>query len=216
MITPGRHTGWWNAGTTRRLIADRRLPVGLLFLVLLLAATCGSAAEPAITELEAFWEDSLAIVRPGIDSPLDESLRRTLQNGVPVQVDVEVRFTRTGFAKTEVVPVTVEYDVWTGWYRVTTPLSPFAIEKYSTVERLFANDLVLLFKPDQVDPGEDWFIKVRAGSSMLEDNNGESSAHGVGDELSGLSRIIFQLFGTSEERGEWSELVKLPKRGTEP
>ncbi|MCB2210743.1 hypothetical protein KQI52_01370 [bacterium] len=179
--------------------------------VLLLASS--ASALPRIGEVEAFWEDSLAIVRPEIIDPLDNSLQRTLQSGVPVQVDIEVRIARTGYVKTEHIEVMIEFDVWTGWYRVTTPLSPFAIEEYSTVERLFGQDLLLLFDEDQIDPDDEWFIKVRAGA-QLHDGDDTESSHGVADELSGFTRVIFELFGSGEKRCEWSELVRLPERGS--
>ncbi len=197
---------------------DSLLRTGLAFvlltaLLLVLLFVPAASALPRIGEVEAFWEDSLAIVRPEIIDPLDKSLQRTLQSGVPVQVDIEVRIARTGYVKTEHIAVIIEFDVWTGWYRVTTPLSPFAIEEYSTVERLFEQDLLLLFDEDKIDPDDDWFIKVRAGAKLYDGDESQSS-HGVANELSGFTRMIFELFGSGEKRCEWSELVRLPERGS--
>lgn len=168
-------------------------------------------ADPRVASVEAAWEDSLAVLLPEVLDPITPSLRQTLRSGVPIVIDLEVRFTRTGFVTTEHVSVKVEYDVWTGWYRVHTPLSPFAIETFSTVELLFQRDLVLLFDEEVIDPEEDWFVKVRAGASMIEEH-GAGSRSGVEDDLSGLSRLIFRLFGNDPAMGEWSDLVKLPRR----
>jgi hypothetical protein len=190
-----------------------RLIYGVLLLTAVMLLLQNSAyAMPRIGEVEAFWEDSLAIVQPEIRNPLNSSQRRTLETGVAIRVDVEIRFTRTGYVKTTVVGITVEYDVWTGWYRVTTPLSPFAIEEYPTVERLFEQDLLLLFNTEELDPEREWFIKVRAGTELHEDRDDGGSNHGVIGDLSGFTRLLFRMFEKDDDRGEWSDLVKLPKR----
>ncbi len=190
------------------------LVIGVLLIIVAVLLPLNAAySMPRIGEVEALWEDSLAIVQPEIFNPLNVSQRRTLETGVPIRVDVEIRFTRTGYVKSKVVGITVEYDVWTGWYRVTTPLSPFAIEEYSTVERLFAQDLLLLFDTSELDPERRWYIKVRAGTELHEDGVESESDRGVLGDLSGFTRLLFKLFEKDADRCEWSELVKLPERG---
>ncbi|GBE30902.1 MAG TPA: hypothetical protein ENH10_10475 [Bacteroidetes bacterium] len=183
-----------------------------LFLTLAMVLPSQAQSHPRVGIVEAFWEDSLAIIRPEIIDPLDTSLRRTLESGVPVRVDVEIRFSRTGYVKTVSVGIIIEYDVWTGWYRVTTPLSPFAIKEYATVEQLFAQDLLLIFGPDEVDPHTEWFVKVRSGAVIHDGDEETGNQHGVANDLSGVTRLLFQLFDRNKDRGEWSELVKLSKR----
>jgi hypothetical protein len=190
----------------------RLVSICISIFVLVLISNNRVQAMPRIGEVEAFWEDSLAIIRPEISDPLTISQLRTLETGVPIRVEVEVRFTRTGYVKKEVVNVTVEYDVWTGWYRVTTPLSPFAIQDYSTVERLFQHDMLLLFNADDLDPDTPWFVKVRAGADTHEEDEDEDSDRGVANDLTGFTRLLFKFFDNKEDRGEWSELVKLPER----
>lgn len=197
-----------------RLRAAVRIAACAFAGVLVLALALPAPAAPRVGSVEAFWEDSLAVIQPEIRDPLDASMRRTLRSGVPVVVELEVRFVRTGYAFSERVPVRVEYDVWTGWYHVHTPLSPLAIDEYSTVLRLFERDLVLPFPERDVEPDRAWFVKVRAGARIAEtDADGGDPASGVEEELTGFARLLFRLFGAGSEMGEWSDLVKLPERG---
>lgn len=186
---------------------------GLLLVLAVLAGQPQDAtAQPSVGTVDASWEDSLAVILPEVLDPISPSLRQTLRSGVPLIIELELRFARTGFVRTETVPVKVEYDVWTGWYRVHTPLSPLAIEQYSTLERLFERDMALIFDTSQIDPDEDWYVKVRVGTRMDDNDGDEGQRSGVEDDLPGITRFLFSLFGRKHEMSEWSELVKLPRR----
>ncbi|MFH0883850.1 MAG: hypothetical protein V2A56_12745 [bacterium] len=194
------------------------IPCSLL--VLFLANSAEAQNGIAIAGVEAFWEDSLAIIHPKIESPLSTVHVRTLQTGVPIRFDFQIQLFRTGFSKTIHQEVTVEYNVWTDRYRVLAPIGALAIKSLATVDKLFRNDLILILHPADIPRNEEWFVRVQVEAYPV--NVAEDGTKQVGSlerELQGLTGWLFRRGRSRTEKSKWSTTAKLPERspaGSQP
>lgn len=191
-----------------------------LFLGLILLLAVGwpshALAQIHIGTIEAQWEDTLAVVHPEILDPFSKETRQTLNSGMPVAVDVEVQFIRTGFVKRLFKRIVVEYNVWTDRYRVITPIGPLAINDYETVLKLFRRDLILTISDQDLPSDTEWFVKVRAGERrVLRDEDLRSDALSrIEDDLPGIAGWLFRRGHPKETFCDWSILQKLPMKSS--
>ena len=187
----------------------------ILGILMLLSTSSFSSAQVTVSNLSVLWEDSLAVVQPVIMNPFSAETRQTLESGMPVAVDVEIQFIRTGYVKRLFKRVVVKYNVWTEKYRVLTPIGPLAIRDYETVLNLFHNDLIITMSERDLDPSEEWFVKVRAGERrVLRDEDLRSDALSrIEDDLPGIAGWLFRQGRPRETYSDWSPLAKLGSRG---
>ncbi|MCB2198188.1 hypothetical protein KQI63_02225 [bacterium] len=186
-------------------------------IAILFALSTPSYAQISVTSLSVLWEDSLAVVQPVINDPFSKETRQTLESGMPVAVDVEVQFIRTGYVKRLFKRVVVKYNVWTERYRVLTPIGPLAIKDYETVLNLFHNNLIITMHERELDPTEQWFVKVRVGERrVLRDEDLRSDALSrIEDDLPGIAGWLFRQGRPRETYSDWSPLAMLGSRGVD-
>ncbi len=192
-----------------RIIRDIRTAV--IFMLLMFSST--AIAEVQILNLEVLREDSLIVIRPEILEPFSAETQQTLQSGIPVAVDLDVQFIRTGYVKHLDFTIKVEYNVWSDVYRVTTPIGPLAINDYNTLLAFFRNDLILTTLADNLPGNTAWLVKVRAGDRRVlikEDNSGDA-VQKIEKELSGVAKWLFKRGKKKDTFGDWSSLKQLPK-----
>lgn len=172
-----------------------------------------SLGQLTVEDVDVFWEDSLIIVQPEIHHPFTDKTLETLQSGVNVALDVEIQFIRTGYVKREFIRVPVQYNVFTDRYRVTTPISPLAVNDYTTVLTLFKNDLIFIIDEKDLPKKGEWFVKVRAGERiLLEGDDGAESISKIEDDLSGIAAWFFKRGKEKDKYCEWSRLASLPEK----
>lgn len=195
---------------------NRLFAAGLVLAVLFLLAPVKSAfaqEDIKITGIEAFWEDSLAVIHPKVEFALSPIHTHTLQTGVPIRYDFQIQLFRTGFSKTIHQEVTVEYNVWTDGYRVLAPIGALSIKGLPTVQRLFENDMILILHPADIPRNEEWFVRVQVEAypvNMAEDGTEQSGS--LERELQGLTGWLFRRGHTRTEKSKWSSTTKLPVR----
>lgn len=186
-------------------------------LMLLITLSTPAHAQISVNSLTVLWEDTLAVVQPVINDPFSPETRQTLESGMPVAVDVEIQFIRTGYVKRLFKRVVVKYNVWTERYRVLTPIGPLAIRDYETVLNLFHNNLIITLHEQELDPAEQWFVKVRVGERrVLRDEDLRSDALSrIEDDLPGIAGWLFRQGRPRETYSDWSPLAKLGSRSPE-
>ena len=185
-----------------------------LLLLILLSLPSQVTAQIRVNNLTLLWEDSLAVIQPEIIDPFSQETKQTLESGMPVAVDVEIQFIRTGYVKHVFKRVIVQYNVWTDVYRVVTPIGPLAINSYPTVLGLFKNDLIITLNESELESNAEWLVKVRAGERrVLRDEDMRSDAISrIEDDLPGIAGWLFRRGRPKETFSEWSALKKLPKQ----
>ncbi len=179
---------------------------------LLRAGPAQAQAKMRIEKVAAFWEDSLAIVQPTIESPLSPTYTKALRTGVSIRYDFEMQLFRTGFSKTIHQEVTVEYNVWTDRYRVVAPIGRLAIESLSTVEKYFRDGLILILHPSDIPREEAWFVRVRVEAypvTVTEDGSEEVGS--LERELQGITGWLFRRGRSKTEKSGWSKTTRLPE-----
>ncbi|HEB84019.1 MAG TPA: hypothetical protein ENI92_03360 [Bacteroidetes bacterium] len=181
------------------------------WLALLALMPESAPAQIHVGKVEAWWEDTLAVIRPEILEPFSEPTRLTLQSGLPVAVDIEVRLFRTGYAKTIRRRIEVQYNVWQDRYRVITPIGPLAVKDYPTVLTLFRRDLILTLPRRELPGDSPWFLKVRVGERRVLGKGDDDRLSAMERELSGLVGWLFRRGRAKESYTDWSRLAELPK-----
>jgi len=173
-----------------------------------------ASAQIRIGKVDAAWEDSVAVVRAEVLSPFSKETRQTLESGLPVALDLEVQFIRTGYVKRAIDRIVIEYNVWNGIYRVHTPIGPLAIKDYTTLMGYIRNDLIVTINAQELAGEFEWLVKVRAGERrVLRDEDMRTDALSrIEDELPGIAGWLFRQGRSKETFSDWSALVKLPKR----
>jgi hypothetical protein len=183
-----------------------------IIISLILLFSSQTFAEVQILNLEVLREDSLIVIRPEIIDPFSAETQQTLQSGIPVAVDLDVQFIRTGYVKHLDFTVKVEYNVWSDLYRITTPIGPLAIKDYNTLISFFKNDLILTTLADNLPGNTSWLVKVRAGDRrvLVVEDSGDA-VQKIEKELSGIAKWLFKRGKKKNTFGEWSSLKQLPK-----
>ena len=177
----------------------------------ILCAVSSANAELRMGRIEAVLLDNLAVVHTELIDPFSEETQQTLLSGLPVAIDLEIHFIRTGYVKRVFNRVVVQYDVWTEQYRVITPLAPISVGDFETLLSLLRNDLAVTLDYSEL-PGEGpWLVKARAGERRVlrdEDLHPDAVTR-IEEELSGVSRWLFRRGRPQESFCDWSELTQL-------
>ncbi len=169
-------------------------------------------AEIRVGDVEAYWEDSIAVVRPEIIDPFSEKTRQALISGLPVEVELNLQLIRTGYVKHLFYRVVIEYNVWQDRYRVHTPLGPLAVDDYQTVLTLFRNDLVVPIHAADLPGDGPWLVKARAADQPIQVEGDAGTVNRIERELSGIAAWLFRSSRPRKAFSKWSSLVQLPKR----
>jgi hypothetical protein len=188
----------------------------MLFLLLSLGLSASVLAQDEtieVRELEAFWEDSVAVIHPRVYAPFSTESSQALHSGLPVAIDLDVRLTRVGFVKRLDFRIEVWYNVWKDRYRVITPIGPLAMEEYYTLLKYFREDLVIPLPRDTIPAQKAWFVRVRACDRGVLP---EAMEDEMGGEMKGLIGWLFNL-GERGNYSEWSDRTRLePPEGSGP
>lgn len=192
--------------------ALRSISMIVLVLPLLLAPTSVLGQEQIdISSIEAFWEDSLAVLHLQVENPLTPELREALESGVQIQYDFDVYLTRTGYVKRLDEQMKLEYNVWSDRYRIFTPIGPLSINSFPTLMKLFRDDLILILHERDLPQVGAWFVKVRVEAYPIEAEEGEREIGGLERELRGLTGWLFRQGPQYSTESDWSTLTKLPE-----
>lgn len=169
-----------------------------------------SFANPIIGTVEAFWEDSLAVIRPEINDPFRQEIWDALLSGLNIVIDLELQMIRIGYVKRESYKIVVEHDVWKNQFRVTAPVGTFVINDYSALEHYFKHNLGLFVNAGDLPYYGSWLIKVRVGEGRILHNNSKLGSNRVEAELKGIAAWLFKWTKPKTNFSEWSPLVRLP------
>jgi hypothetical protein len=202
MIIQRRHQWfWYSAALTGFCLLILCVPQQIL------------AAEPIIVEsVDAYWEDSLAVLNAHVLDPLSPELQDALRSGVKIQFDFNVYLSQTGYVKRLDDRIQLEYDVWSDRYRVVTPIGRLAINDYRTVLKFFRDDLILLVHKRDLPREGAWFVKVRVEAFPVRSEEG-AEAGSLERELRGLTGWLFRRGQSMSRKSDWSILSRLPDPG---
>ncbi len=170
-----------------------------------------AAGGPELGPPKPFWSDSLLVIQLAIEKPFSEETIHTLQSGLPVLLELEMRLLRTGFVKEFNYPVKVEYNVWTDVYRVHSPAGPLAMQELRTVLRFFERDFSIFLPRHELGSEERWLFKLRAGERrILQMGEGEDALGRIEEELSGVASWLFRRRENRPSWTPWTTLMPVP------
>ncbi len=180
----------------------------VLFNVLLLLTPRSSAADIEITNLEVSWADTVVVIRPEIINPFNDDIWDALRLGVSVALDVEMRYSRTGYLDEIEYEIIVEHNVWEKRFRVITPDYTMTMQEYQTLLQFFKQGIDLSIPIQELPNLGPWFFSARISEGQLIHS---IQADGqVESELNGITAWLFKWRKPKLKFSEWSDRVKLP------
>ncbi len=180
----------------------------LAFLLVLTVFSFPGRAEIEVRNIEAGWEDSLAVVQLSLLEPFSEASQEALHTGLPIALDVELRISKLGYVRRAAFRIEVWYNVWRDQYRIITPLGPIAVEEYETLLKFFRDSFVIPLTLEDLPGNGPWYIRARASDQGVLEQARELN---IDTELNGITGWLFRQSRESNSYSEWTARTRLPR-----
>lgn len=179
-----------------------------LFFILLIANTIVSYAEPNVHSLAAVTKGDSVFIKLSVDSPFSQETRETLDSGLPVAIDVQIQFIRTGFVKRNAVRIKILHNVWNNSYAISVNENVVVYNSYRQILSALDSGIWFHIISNEYHIGNKWLIKVRAGERRILKENDDLDID-IGEELGGIAGWLFNRGRKEIEFSDWTPLVKV-------